>query len=186
MFPAYQEYLSLSQNQNCLVGLGGDVSKKCGVGGGQADGFCAANGSELCCTATQNVIAGTTTATSLPSPSQASSPDNLGNSSVGPSLSTSVLGVSATDSPTPQPNANTESANQGGVNPLFIAAGAIGVILVAILGAALFFMTKRVPKQPPSSVPQEKMEPIVAVEETMEVIFEYQSNLFDELTLGMV
>jgi hypothetical protein len=174
MFSAYQEYLNLSQDQNCLLGIGSDVARKCGLGGAEGDQFCTANPRELCCTATTNVVSSNTTATALPSPSQASSPDSLtftSSATVAPTPTTSVSSV-----------AESSNSNQGGVNPLFIAAGAVGLALIAILACALFFMTKQKPK--PVTTPKQEQMDVVPVEETMEVVFEYQANLFDELSLS--
>jgi hypothetical protein len=183
MFAAYQEFQNLSQDQNCFIGIGQDATRKCGIGGAEADTYCRSNPTQLCCTATQNLVPSnsTATATALPSPSQASSPDAL--TSAAPSSS-----AAPTSSPQPQPSSPQTSTtaenktNEGGINPLFIGAGAIGLTLVAILAVALFFMTKRKPKveQAAGGV---KGVPPVSETETMEVVFEYQANLFDELTL---
>jgi hypothetical protein len=183
------DYQSPLSDSNCLIAIGNDVQKKCGVDEAASDAFCKANPTKLCCTSAANELGagGKTVGGATPAPAQTNTAD--------------------------QKSINTDAPT--GINPLFIGAAAIGVSLIIIMVSALFVMTRKSKSEPnnysqnysqpkeaimqnqerqrppapqqfqrPQSEQRQKTE--VEEEETMEVVFEYAANLFDELTLSIL
>jgi hypothetical protein len=90
-----------------------------------------------------------------------------------------------------------------GVNPLIIGGGALGISFIIIALSALFLRGRKQNKaqqlknvseaNEAPNVPSEQVAPQTAsfisnqpVNEVMEVVFEYEANLFDELTLSKI
>jgi hypothetical protein len=184
MFGAYTEFQNLSGNDNCFLGFGSEAQKKCGQNTLQeAETFCTANPTALCCTAQSNlIVSGTVTSVALSTPTNAVPPGSLtATSEITESTSISTASSAGNNA------ASNGSSGSSGINPLFIGAGAIGVALIIILASALFFMNSQKKAKslvsPTLGAPVEKLDPVMVADETMEVVFEYQANLFDELSL---
>ncbi|KAJ3305590.1 hypothetical protein HDV03_001235 [Kappamyces sp. JEL0829] len=197
-------FSSNASNSNCLLGVGADAQRKCGFPN-SADGeaFCklTTNAKDLCCIAANNKIASNETGTS---PALAT---------VGPIPSTSLPSTTLTElAPTDSsvPSASTppssSGSSPGAVSPIIIGAGALGVALIAVLASVLFFMTRKgtlkhtgteesgddgsrpmspKPKAIPQSAPVSSKFADNMPPETLECIFEYKANLFDELTIAV-
>jgi hypothetical protein len=128
------------------------------------------------------------------------------------SAATSSVGLPEFDpskgTPTPSNAASTSSSTI--ISPLLIGAAALGVALVAVLGSVLYFMTKRSRRASVAASRSKKTQSFYNTKQgygnepaestvgrgvsmapteggdTMECVFEYKANLFDELTLGKI
>ena len=174
MFPGYVEYFGILQDTGCNIGFGLDGQNKCSLTRKeQADQFCQQNSQALCCTSTTNIIAAANTTQSID----------------------------------PKAAATTSTAGSSGkssvVNPLFIGLAAMGVILIVIIASAVYFIRRKKTginssgsrkydsKRDTfgSSAPNSKHESQISSAPNsgvMEAIFDYQANLFDELTLSKI
>jgi hypothetical protein len=154
-----------------------------GVSADRATQFCSQNPTQLCCSATSNIVTPNTSTVA------ATQPTNTGNAPVTGATVSNTAG-------TPQ--------SSSGVNPLFIGAGVVGAALIAIVGSAFFFMRKPSEEVGSRTAPTNEYyedsaagkgagvavamggAPEPSKSDNMEVIFEYQANLFDELSLSIV
>lgn len=110
------------------------------------------------------------------SSAQASIPDASGQAAQG------------TQNPPPSSNDQSNQSNQSnGVNPLYIGAGAIGAAILAIVISVLVFVSKskKAKSTSPAAAAIASKSDEMDSSETMQVMFEYQANLFDELTLNV-
>ncbi|KAJ3368695.1 STIP1 y and U box-containing protein 1 [Kappamyces sp. JEL0680] len=194
-YPPYAAYVNSLGNTDCFLGIGDDVGHKCGFENA-ADGtkYCSTNASDICCTSNSNVVGAgsgnSTVATSSTAPVATDVP---------PSINPNITAAATSDSvPAPTTTASSQTSTaSGGISPLIIGAGALGVALIAVLASVLFFMTKKGQLKdsnsasnmtelhnydiPPAAAP---IGGAPVGPETMECVFEYKANLFDELSLS--
>lgn len=177
IFSQYSDFVSQITNSNCILGVGQDVPLRCGYANiSDAAAFCKTDPTAICCTATKNILpasnqSSTSTATAVSSPTN----NNNTTSEVSPTAVTADA-------------ANPSSGST--VSPLLIGAAALGLALVAVLASVLYFMTKKKTddQMHPGDEVLDKVgnrKSLIGEEnsETMECVFEYKANLFDELTL---
>ncbi|KAI8914254.1 hypothetical protein EDD86DRAFT_198874 [Gorgonomyces haynaldii] len=104
-------------------------------------------------------------------------------SSVAPAATAPVTSSSATTAPTAASAAATST--QDAINPLIIGGAVGGAALLAIVGVTIYyaFGKKKKSSTSPTGKTYSQSEP-AQMAETMMVIYDYQANLFDELTLN--
>ncbi|KAI8897280.1 hypothetical protein BC833DRAFT_594435 [Globomyces pollinis-pini] len=187
IWPEYDKYVTDSKSfKKCYVGVGSEASKASNL----IDNPGAAG-----------AVTKTATSSAGPSSVTVTEPSMGSTTAVLTSAQDSAVTPSSTPSPkAPQSSpANSSSTSKDEFNPLYIAAAAIGIAVVAILGTALYFMFKRKPEDrdrdiapsnnyndaPPAAAPMFNSPPPVEGEETLEVAYEYISTLFDEITLNV-
>ncbi|EGF77335.1 hypothetical protein BATDEDRAFT_91681 [Batrachochytrium dendrobatidis JAM81] len=163
---------NLTTADGCVVAVQSELSM-CGFAlKTEAATYCGvpANAGSACCTSA--IAAGNV----LASASVSSVSTNPSSSSVSPSASNV-----ATD----QSSADSRSSNSGvsiseGMRPIVIGASAAGVAIIAATILAIVFLRKRKTK---SKALEPNFSETVQVAETMQVIYDYAANLFDELEL---
>ncbi len=166
--------------------------------------YCKTNPSDICCTATSNVVPSSTDSSTQQTKSLPTEIPPSIDPNVSAGAPTQTTTKSTSDS-TSASSASTSEGQNGGISPLVIGAGALGVALLAVLAGILVFIKKgtvqdrksqlssrnsksqfrtsegNIFNQPPSVAPKGGANNGV---ETMECVFEYKSNLFDELSLS--
>lgn len=184
IFPSYSAFINSAQqsDKNCILSSGNEVGVKCGIKNpADAAKYCTTNKSALCCTATSNSL--------LDNPVN---PVNTINSTLSTTNSNTTI-ESTTTVDTSLAAATQDSSNSstssGGISPLLIGAAAVGCALAILLIAVLFFMRRKSNlkkvenmENRSSGVP---LGATVPSNDTMECVFEYSANLFDELTLSV-
>ena len=164
MFDLYNDYYNQLQDTGCTIGFGLDGQSKCSLGNDQATQYCNSNPQALCCTSTTNII-----------------PVSSTNSTVPPSASAT---------PSVDDNAVAGGSKSSVVNPLFIGLAALGVVLIVLIASAVYFFKR--PKNKGnnrkigSNTKHESFASSAVGGNQMEAIFDYQANLFDELTLSTI
>ncbi|KAJ3306800.1 STIP1 y and U box-containing protein 1 [Kappamyces sp. JEL0829] len=174
-YPPYAAYVNSLGNTDCFLGIGDDVGHKCGSG---VNGLSSGSGNSTVATSSTAPVA-----TDVP-----------------PSINPNITAAATSDSvPAPTTTASSQTSTaSGGISPLIIGAGALGVALIAVLASVLFFMTKKGQLKdsnsasnmtelhnydiPPAAAP---IGGAPVGPETMECVFEYKANLFDELSLNV-
>lgn len=205
MYPQYTSFANSISNSNCLLGIGQDLPLKCGFANpSDATAYCQSNANALCCTSPSNLVGvspsaapststNTTTSTApLTAPLTTSTPSSINPNS--DSISTDESS-SSSSSATPSSTAEASSSPPGGslpFSPFVIGAVALGLALVAVIGSVIYFRNK---KKEVSDGAQDEYngKPMMAASgatglddskaDTMECVYEYKANLFDELSL---
>ena len=159
------DFYNSLQDTACTLGFGQDGQRKCSLE--DSAKFCTDNPQQLCCTASNNTIPALVGGTEPP--------------------------TNTTNTEKPDNNASSEKTSSV-VNPLFIGLAAMGVILVVIIASAVYFF-KRPKKTNVGPIKQSKnnntsrhdsFASSAVNNSQMEAIFDYQANLFDELTLSTI
>ncbi|KAJ3252158.1 hypothetical protein HK103_001811 [Boothiomyces macroporosus] len=198
-FQSYSTFQAGAPSSGCIRAFGPDAKAPCGFTGANAQTLATAYCNEqknapLCCNPNSPLTIqanAATVASSAPTAAPAAGSDNAAS---GNSTGVTGAGVNGAAVVTPQASATSSAqtstaASSSVLSPLVIGGAAFGLALIAVFGAMLFIASRKKSSTAPKSSKAASVPAAAPIgggepeEETLECVFEYQANLFDELTL---
>ncbi|KAJ3272580.1 hypothetical protein HDV01_005423 [Terramyces sp. JEL0728] len=193
-FQSYTTFQAGAPTTGCIRAFGTDAKAPCGFTGSDAQtlstAYCNAQKSALCCDPNSPLTIGATAATvaSAPASTPASPVSGSGDNAASNNTGINGAAVVTPQSSTTSSAQNASSSNSSVLSPIVIGGAAFGLALIAVFSAMLFIASRKKTSTAPTASKSSNIPPPGPMagqpeEETLECVFEYQANLFDELTL---
>ncbi|KAJ3323780.1 hypothetical protein HDV06_001150 [Boothiomyces sp. JEL0866] len=196
-FQSYSAFQAGAPSTGCVRAFGADAQAPCGFTGANAQTLSTAYCNEqknapLCCNPNSPLTIQANAATvvsSAPSPAPVAGSDTGGSGTVGNSTGVNGAAVVTPQSSATSATQNSSTSSSSVLSPLVIGGAAFGLALIAVFGAMLFIASRKKSSTAPNTSKSSNVPPAAPIsggqpqEETLECVFEYQANLFDELTL---
>ena len=178
----------LSTSSTCLVGLGGEKESTCGVAADKLSKYCEENSQASCCVGDTPAPAPTTPPTTdlqtVPTSSVNTAP-TVDPTVVSPSAPTSVQQPGVTNSEDSLSDNGSKKSTSPLLNPLYLGIAGGAIVLIALLFSVIMYK-RRKDSKPTQFIASSANIGGTKEFKAAEVMFDYNANLVDELTLRIL